>query len=126
MSKKIVIVDDDQAISSIIALELQGRGFETVTVADGYAALEEIQQNGADLVILDVVMPKMDGYQVCRLLKYNDQFSHIPILMFTSQEEEESRRTGGEVGADAYFIKPFDNQQLFAKIDEMLGQSVRR
>jgi DNA-binding response OmpR family regulator len=119
--KKILIVDDDRAIADLLALELKDLGYETDYTGDGYDALNKVRAFKPDLLILDVMLPKMDGFKICRLLKFDRQFSKMPIILFTSLSEEENKQTGVDVGADAYFPKPFEMDKLLLKVKEFVG-----
>ncbi|MFH1826673.1 MAG: response regulator [bacterium] len=121
--KTILIVDDDQNIADLIASPLRDLGFEVTTVTDGYQAVNEAQANKPSLILLDVVMPKMDGFKVCRLIKFNEDLKNIPIIMMTSLSEAENRPTGEKVGADAYIPKPFKVDELLAKVKQLTAQS---
>jgi len=122
MAKKILIVDDDKAIADVLAIQLKELGYETEYVNDGVAALNSAHSNRPDLIILDVMLPQMDGFKVCRLLKFDCNFNKIPIILFTSLSEETNGKTGEEVGADAYFPKPFEMDKLLAKIKELVAR----
>ena len=120
MAKRILIVDDDKAIAEILAIELKELGYETEYIGDGVEALNKVHALAPDLIILDVMLPQMDGFKVCRLLKFDRNFCKIPIILFTSLSEEANGKTGDEVGADAYFPKPFDMAKLLGKVKELI------
>ncbi|MDI6731575.1 MAG: response regulator [Candidatus Margulisbacteria bacterium] len=120
MAKKILIVDDDKAVADLLAIQLKELGYETGYVNDGVAALNQVHHDSPDLVILDVMLPQMDGFKVCRLLKFDQKFKKIPIILFTSLSEETNGKTGEGVGADAYFPKPFEMNKLLGKVKELI------
>ena len=120
MPKKILLVDDEPTIVKVLTSRLKANGYDVITAADGQEALNIFRTETPDLVILDVMLPKVDGYRVCRLLKFDEKFKHVPILMLTARVQESDEQTGKAVGADAYLPKPFDAQTLLAKIKELI------
>ncbi len=113
MSKKILIVDDEKPISDIIKFNLVKEGYEIDTAFDGDEALKKVYQFQPDLVLLDVMLPKLDGFQVCR--KIRESFN-MPIIMLTAKEEEVDKVLGFELGADDYITKPFGMRELIARV----------
>ena len=120
--KRILIVDDEQELVKAVQIRLQQAGYETLVAHDGQEGLEKAKKEKPDLIILDLMLPKMDGYKVCGLLKIDSRFSKIPIIIFTAKAREEDKKMGQEVGANAYITKPFDPQALLSKIKELLGE----
>lgn len=112
-SKKILVVDDEKPISDIIKFNLVKEGYNVVCAFDGDEALKMVYQVNPDLVILDVMLPKLDGFQVCR--KVRESFS-MPIIMLTAKEEEVDKVLGLELGADDYITKPFGMRELIARV----------
>jgi len=121
MAKKILLVDDEQDLVMMVEMRLQSEGYEVITANDGQEGLEKAKKESPDLVILDVMMPKMDGYKVCGLLKADTRFNKIPIIMFTARAQQEDQQMSEEVGADAYINKPLDADELINKIKDLLG-----
>lgn len=119
--KTILIVEDEKAISGLLTQQLSDAGYNVILAEDGYEGVNLAQTKKPDLIILDVMMPKMDGFKVCRLIKFNEELKNIPIIMMTSLPEGENRATGEEVGADVYLPKPFKVDELFAKIRVLTG-----
>ncbi len=113
MSKKILIVDDEKNIVDILKFNLKKEGFSTLEAYDGEQALELALNEKPDLILLDVMLPKMDGFTVCRKLR---QSIATPILMLTAKEEEVDKVLGLELGADDYITKPFSQRELMARI----------
>lgn len=126
MEKKILLVDDEPYIVLLLETRLRAEGYEVVSAIDGLTALEMAKKEKPDLMILDLMLPKMDGYKVCGLLKKDARYARIPILMFTARAQEEDQRLGTEVGADAYLTKPFEPQALLAKVHELIGSEIER
>ena len=112
-SKKILIVEDEKAISDIIKFNLAKEGFEADTAYDGQDGLEKALAGNPDLILLDVMLPLMDGFEVCKRVR---ESSMVPILMLTAKEEEVDKVLGLELGADDYITKPFGMRELIARI----------
>lgn len=121
MAKKILIVDDEPLIVQMLASRLEASGYDVISATDGEQALEKARSENPDLVILDVMLPKVDGYQVCATLKQDVRYQHIPIVLFTAKAGEEARQVGFEdCGANGYMAKPFEADTLLAKLAELL------
>jgi len=114
--KKILIVDDEPDIVETLKFLIESEGFESITAVDGEEALRKAKEENPDVMILDVMLPKINGYKVCRLLKFDSKYKHIPILMVTARSQEEDKVIGEETGADEYITKPFDINELLQKI----------
>jgi CheY-like chemotaxis protein/Tfp pilus assembly protein PilZ len=121
-SKRLLLVDDDQELCQALKLRFEAGGFEVITAGDGLEGLRKGREEHPDLVILDLMLPKLNGYEVCRLLKFDQKFRHIPIILCTARSRREDRLMGETVGADAYVTKPFDGKALLAKADELVAQ----
>ena len=106
--KTILIVEDDHNTSSLVALYMEKEGFRTIIVEDGRAAVETVAHQQPDFVILDLMLPKMDGWEVCRHIRRS---SDVPILMLTAREDEVDRISGLTLGADDYVTKPFSPRE---------------
>ncbi len=111
--KKILIIEDEQSISDIIKFNLEKEGYETLTAYDGQAGYDKAISENPDLILLDVMLPLMDGFQVCKKVR---ETSLVPILMLTAKEEEIDKVLGLELGADDYITKPFSMRELIARI----------
>ncbi len=122
MSKKILIVDDEPDLLEMVQISLETEGYECIVAYDGFRALDRAHKEKPDLIILDVMLPGLNGYKICRLLKFDEQYKHIPIIMLTAEAQEKDRLTGEETGADYYMTKPFSSDKLIAKIAEFLGE----
>ena len=117
MSEKILVVDDDVTLQETLAYNLKKEGYTVEVAGDGDAALEMARSAKPDLVVLDVMLPGMDGFEVCRILR---QEANIPVLMLTARDDEIDRVVGLEVGADDYLAKPFSMRELIARIKALL------
>lgn len=124
--KKILIVDDDVSILKVLSKMLTDHKYETAVAADGFEAGIKVVQFKPDLVILDLIMPYMDGFEVCRLIRANSATAHIKILTFTGYDTEENREKILRAGADAYMAKPVDRAVLLTKIEDILSRYGKR
>lgn len=120
MSAKILIVDDDPLILDVLVRLLKREGYETITARDGLEALQTVANTLPDLILLDVQLPKLDGFSVCQCLKNDERTALIPVTMLTGMEEREHRRRGMEVGADDFLTKPLEHSLLQARIRSQL------
>ena len=123
--EKILLVDDEEDILELLAYSLTRNGYHVASVTTGEDALRSVRDEGADVVILDLMLPGVDGLEVCRILKGDPQTSPIPILMLTARGEEADVVAGLEVGADDYVTKPFSPRVLLARIKALLRRSAR-
>ncbi len=123
MGRKVLLVDDEPVLVETIAYNLQQAGYEVTTVADGASALEAARRETPDLVILDIMLPEMDGLEVCRLLRREQNTATTPIMMLTAKGEEIDKVVGLEVGADDYVTKPFGRRELLARVRALLRRA---
>ncbi|MBI5699478.1 response regulator [Candidatus Saganbacteria bacterium] len=121
MAQKILVVDDEEDIVTALSIRLKALGYEVITAADGMAALDVARTQNPDLILLDIMLPKLDGYKVCRMLKFDEKYRHIPIIMITAKVADSNKKMGEEVGADAYLTKPFNPEELVARIKELIS-----
>ena len=112
--KKVLIVDDEKNIVDILSFNLKNEGFEIITAYDGEAAIAQHLRNRPNLILLDVMLPKLDGFEVCRRIREIDKTT--PIIMLTAREEETAKVMGLDIGADDYITKPFSLRELQARI----------
>jgi len=117
---RILVIDDDQGMIHLMGSVLSGKGYEVVLADEAPRGLELAMKQPPDLVVLDVMMPIINGYNICRLLKSEQTHKHIPIILLTSRASEEDRKIGIEVGADAYLAKPVNTEVFLSKIRELL------
>ncbi|HEX6540376.1 MAG TPA: response regulator transcription factor [Ktedonobacterales bacterium] len=123
--QRVLVVDDEMAITNVIRLGMEHAGFQVSCATEGYQALDMAQRLKPDLVILDVMLPDLDGFEVCRRLRENQATTHIPILMLTAKDEIKDRVQGLEIGADDYVTKPFNMQELVARVRAVLRRQQR-
>jgi len=119
--KKILIVDDEADLVETIRFPLELEGFKVLAAYNGEEGLNQARAEKPDLILLDLMLPKLDGYKICRLLKFDERYKHIPIFMLTAKTQEKDKILGKETGADEYFTKPFDIDGLIAKIKSNLS-----
>jgi DNA-binding response OmpR family regulator len=122
MAKKILVVDDEPHIVTMIESRLNANGYDVITAFDGQEGLKKAQHENPDLILLDVMMPKLTGYKVARLLKFDDKFKDIPIIMLTARSQEKDVQLGTEVGVNVYITKPFEAKLLIESIKKILGE----
>lgn len=120
--KRILLVDDEVDLAEMVKLRLEANGYEVLLAYDGQEALDKARKEKPDLIILDLMLPKMDGFKVCGLLKNDSRYAKIPIIMFSARAQEESKKLGKELGAEAYITKPFEPQVLLSKIKELINK----
>ena len=121
--KRILIVDDEPDIVETVKFSLELEGYHCLVSYDGLEAIEKVHQEMPDLIILDVRLPKKNGYQVCRLLKFDEKYKHIPILLLTARAQQSDRLIGKQTGADEYITKPFEMDELVRSVKRYLEKS---
>jgi len=119
--RKILVVDDEVDLVKTIQFSLELEGYKVLVSYNGEDALSQARKEHPDLILLDIMLPKLDGYKVCRLLKFDEQYKHIPILMMTAKTQEKDKLMGKETGADEYITKPFDMEGLLEKVKKYLS-----
>lgn len=120
--KRILVVDDEADLVKAMQIRLEQANYEVLVAYDGQEGLEKAKKEKPDLIVLDLMLPKMDGYKVCGLLKKDSRYARIPIIIFTARAQESGMKLDEEVGANAYITKPFEHQVVLAKIKELLGE----
>ena len=120
--KKILVVDDEIDLVETLRFPLEMEGYNVQVSYNGEDALNQARKEMPDLILLDLMLPKLDGYKVCRLLKFDERYKHIPILMLTAKTQEKDKLLGKETGADEYITKPFDIDELMKKVKAYLSK----
>ncbi|MBF7688420.1 twitching motility response regulator PilG [Acinetobacter rathckeae] len=113
---KVMVIDDSKTIRRTAETLLQREGFEVVTVVDGFEALSKITESNPDIIFVDIMMPRLDGYQTCALIKNSEQYRNTPIIMLSSKDSLFDRAKGQIVGSDEYLTKPFSKDELLDAI----------
>ncbi len=120
---KILVVDDEIYIVHILDFSLGMEGYEVKTALDGEQALEKARMEHPDLIVLDIMMPKLDGYETCKTLKADPATKDIPVILLSAKGRNADQKIGFEVGADDYITKPFSPRKLVERINAILGQA---
>jgi two-component system alkaline phosphatase synthesis response regulator PhoP len=120
--KKILIVDDEVDLVETVRFPLEMEGYHVLVSYNGEDALNQARKENPDLILLDLMLPKLDGYKVCRLLKFDERYKHIPIFMLTAKTQEKDKVLGMDTGADEYITKPFEMDYLMEKVKQYLGK----
>ena len=126
MTTRILVVEDDPDIAELVDRYLSKAGFATDRVSSGRDALAAISAKTPDLLVLDLMLPQLDGLEVCRRVRANEPTAHIPIIMLTARAEESERIVGLELGADDYLAKPFSPNELVARVRALLRRANRQ
>jgi DNA-binding response OmpR family regulator len=121
VKKKILIVEDEESLLKLESILLTSRGYEVKGVADGKAALSVLAEMKPDLVLLDIMLPEIDGFEVCRQIKSGETTKHIPVIMLTAKKSREDMARGEQVGADWYITKPFKSAMVIETIQRFLA-----
>ena len=123
---RILIVDDEQDLLTVLKFGLEAEGYEVVTASDGEQGLSLARQLLPDLMVLDLMLPRMDGYKVCRALKFDERYRGIPIFILSARSGETDRRLALELGADEFHTKPYEMRALVGRIRQRLAQPGQR
>jgi DNA-binding response OmpR family regulator len=123
VDKKVLVVEDDKNILKLLRYNLEKAGFTCFTTITGEDAFNILSSEEIDLVVLDIMLPSIDGLEVCKRIKQNDAYSHIPVIMLTAKGEEVDKIVGLELGADDYIVKPFSPRELILRIKAILKRN---
>lgn len=123
-AKKILLIEDEPEFRQALRLRLEANGYEVVEAEDGVMGLDMARNIRPDLIILDVMLPKMDGFKVARLLKFDTQYQDIPVLMLTVMSQASNIKMGKTVGADAYMTKPYQPQELLDTVLSLVSKKL--
>ncbi len=119
---RILLVEDEEEIVELLKIRFLNGGYELLTAGDGEEGLRLAREEKPDLIILDLMLPKIDGFRVCRMLKFDNRFKSIPVIILTGRAEEKDRELGSSVGADAYITKPFEWEELSKTIKGLINK----
>lgn len=122
VKKKILIVEDEESLLKLESILLTSKGYSVTGVADGVSALEQVVLIKPDLIVLDIMLPGMDGFEVCRIIKQNPETAHIPVMMLTAKKSSQDCERGMAAGASVYVTKPFKSAKIIEIIQELLSQ----
>jgi len=126
VQKKILVVDDEPNITMVMQEQLELQGYSVIVASDGTEGLEKAKKEKPDLIILDVMLPKMNGYEVCGLLKQDEKYASIPIILFTGRTQDSEKELGKKIGADAHLTKPFGTKMLLETIKKLLNEPTEK
>ncbi len=121
--KTILLVDDEPDLLESLSIRFKASGYNVLTAVDGLDALQKARTLSPDLIILDLMLPKMDGYKVARLLKFDNRYSHIPILILSARGQDLDKEMGKNAGADDYMVKPFVSVDLISRVERLLAEN---
>lgn len=121
MKKRILLVDDEPDIQTIVGARLVSLGFEVLAAKDGQEGLNLARKESPDAILLDLMLPKLDGYKVCRMLKFDKAFENIPVIIFSAKGSDADKKLAEQAGADAYIVKPFDIKLFTQLIQKLTG-----
>jgi two-component system phosphate regulon response regulator PhoB/two-component system alkaline phosphatase synthesis response regulator PhoP len=125
MKEKIAVVDDEEDILSLVQHILEKNGFSTVGFENGKSLYMYLEKNKVDLIILDLMLPDIDGLEICKYVRNHESYQHIPVIMLTAKDQELDKVLGLELGADDYITKPFSPRELVARVKSVLRRSGR-
>ncbi|MFC1571396.1 response regulator [Candidatus Margulisiibacteriota bacterium] len=120
MSKRVLVVDDEPDILKVVTFRLKKEGYEVITAVDGQEGLDFAKSKKPDLILLDLRLPKMNGDEVCKLIKADEQIKHIPVIFITASQQSDVGEMAKEFCAQDYIVKPFTPEELFAKVRQYL------
>ena len=120
--RKVLVIDDSKTIRRTAETVLTNAGYDVITAVDGFSALAEVVEHHPDIIFMDIMMPRLDGYQTCALIKNNEKFRNTPIVMLSSKDGLFDKARGRIVGSDQYLTKPFTKEELLAAIKEHTHQ----
>lgn len=116
-----LIVDDEKDTVDALTIRFKSLGYDVISASDGIAALTKAREEHPDIILLDIMLPKLDGYKICRMLKFDEKYKNIPIIMLTAKIGDEQKKLGKDVGADDYITKPFNTEDLVARVRDLLS-----
>lgn len=122
LGKKILLVEDEPEYRMALCMRLEANGYDIIEADDGMSGLDAARHQNPDLIILDVMLPRMDGFKLARLLKFDAKYKNIPLIMLTVMSQESDRKMGRAVGADAYLTKPYQSQELLDTISTLISR----
>jgi DNA-binding response OmpR family regulator len=121
MARRILVVEDEPNIVDSLSFLMKKAGFDVLVARDGDAAIRMMECKPADLLLLDIMLPRRDGFDVCRQIRANPEWRGVKIIMLTARGRDLDRRKGMKLGADAYITKPFSTRQILAQVNDLLG-----
>lgn len=123
VKRRVLVVDDEPNIAKIVKKQLEVSGYDVIVAVDGEMALTKVREEHPDVILLDVMLPKRNGYEVLGILKQDEQLKHIPVMMLTARAQQQDQQASLEHGADAYLAKPFQLEELVEQVKALLERS---
>jgi twitching motility two-component system response regulator PilG len=123
---RILVVEDEESLLKLESILFASKGYAVTGVRDGKSALQSIAEDRPDLVVLDIMLPDLDGFEICRSIKDNPETSYLPVIMLTAKKSSQDMERGRLAGADAYITKPFKSAKVLQVIEGLLGQSPKK
>lgn len=120
MGKKILIIDDEPGLLKALTVRLESEGYEIDTAKDGFEGLNKARATGPDLIVLDLMLPKINGFKVARMLKFDDNYKNIPIIMLSARSEDADKELGKETGGDVYMEKPYNEEDFIEAVGKLI------
>ena len=120
---RILVVDDEEDLGRILKFALMASGHEVILAGDGAEGLKQAREGAPDLMLLDLMLPKIDGYKVCRMLKFDDRYKSIPIVILSARTQEADKEMAKDTGADLFITKPYNLEEILQTIDRLLLSS---
>jgi DNA-binding response OmpR family regulator len=117
---RVLVVDDEADLVRVLEFGLKARGYEVISASDGQEGLKKARETKPDIILLDLMLPKLDGYKVCRLLKFDERFKHIPIIILSARTQEGDQTLAMEMGANRFITKPYDFSEVLGHIEALL------
>ncbi len=120
MKKRVLLIEDDPSAVRLVSYTLEQEGYEVLTAMNGLEGLNKVREEAPDLLVLDVMLPGLDGFEVCRRLRADEKTAGLPVLMLSAKAQEIDKTTGIKVGADDYLAKPADPSEIVARVESLL------
>jgi DNA-binding response OmpR family regulator len=117
---RVLVVDDEADLIRVLEFGLQARGYEVLSAADGQEGLKKAREVKPDIILLDLMLPKLDGYKVCRLLKFDERYKHIPIIILSARTQEGDQALALEMGANRFVTKPYEFSEILSHIETLV------
>lgn len=119
---KILVVDDEPDILKTVKISLEMEGFKVLKAKDGMTALKKTKKEKPALIVLDIMLPKMDGYKLCKMIKFDKKYKDIPIIILTARAQEKDKKLAKKSGAEVFLTKPFESEELIKNINDLLNK----
>jgi DNA-binding response OmpR family regulator len=122
---RVLVVDDEPDLVRILEFALRGAGYQVEVAADGQDGLKKARETRPDIILLDLMLPKLDGYKICRMLKFDERYRHIPIIILSARTQEGDQSLAIEMGANLFVTKPYEFEEILGHIETLLKSAAR-